>query len=561
MGARKKLHFEIQAQVGLNWTFLCIARHEHEATKLAKDHRRKDGYSAVRVMREKFDQASGTFRSSQIFLDGREKRASNIADQDSPISCWRPSDFYSFHGRRTISRLLRGEFDRWKITATELVHCLDYVERLEDTGTVLQRAVQHVAIAEARDGGGDVQGRVKQLYELVAVALDGLRKDWQAGDIPEITASGFPAITGELGRRRNPEYWLNCGLVGYLRDAGSQPEKISRLLVLLDAGLEQWVVDVLDGLIGELITANGVIQRLIGEQPDLGRALVNIADLARGRFLLGAATVDPATPMLNRFFADNRLPNAQAGLAHRLRREVMSNRRLVPENLLAEVETVASLREHLEMTDGRLLGGEEMAEALDRRIASYLNAETLRDYLDKAADSVDEIHMMLSLEPHFNSAANKRTLVNFLLPLLGAPKHVRFLTEENGSVIERMNAIAALQRRVLVSGLQEMHSRRIAEALDEQCVQVIRDNDVFKRFVAIEDSLERAVKLLRLCASGCFTEGSALRAAQTLAQRFLNEKGFLQRYLDADQETDLATRLKTFQRLLEEAGFTDVRAA
>jgi len=560
LGVHKNLHFEIQAQVGLNWTILGISRHEREATKLAKEHRKKGGYSAVRVMREKYDQASGTFRSSQVFLDGREKKPSKFADQGGPVSCWRPSDFYSFHGRRTINRLLRDELDRWTITATELVHSLEYVERLEDTGTVLQRAVQHVAIAESQDGG-DVQERVKQLYELVDLALDGLRKDWQSGDVPDVTVSGFPAIISELGQRQNPGYWLNCGLVGYLRDAGSQPKKISRLLALLDAGLEKWVIDALDGLIGELIAANGVMQGLIGEQPDLGRALIKMADLALGKFDPGEVAVDPATAMLNQFFADNRLPNARTGLARRLKREAKGNRRLMSDNLLAEVETVSSLREHLAMADGSLLGGEGMADALDRRVAGYLNAEKLRDYLDTAADPAEEINMLLSLEPHITGAANKRVLANFLLPLLSAPQHVRFLTEENGSVIGRMKAIAALQRRVLVSGLQEMHSRRMAETLDEFCVQVIRNNDVFKRVFSIGDPIDKTVKLLQLCASGCFTEGTARRTAQTQAKRFLSEKGFLQRYLDADENVDRGTRLKDFQQLLAQAGFTDVRAA
>jgi len=545
----------------MNWTILGISRHEREATKLAKEHRTKGGYAAVRVMREKYDQSTGMFRSSQVFLDGREKKPSKFADRGGPVSCWKPSDFYSFHGRRTIGRLLRDELGRWSITATELVHSLEYVERLEDTGTVLQRAVQHVAIAESQDSGDDVQARVKQLYELVDLALDGLRKDWQSGDIPEITVGGFAAVAGQLGTRRNPGYWLNCGLVGYLRDAASQSEKISRLLALLDDGLEQWAVEVLDGLIGELVSASGVMQLLIGEQPDLGTALINVADLARGHADLDGATVDPATTVLNSLFAENRLPNAQAGLARLLRREIEGNRRLTSADLLAEIETVTALREHLEMADGRLLGGESMAAALDRRTASYLNAELLRDYLDAAADPADELHKLLLLEPHVTGPANKRALANFFMPMFGAPHLIRFLTEENGSVIDRMKAIAALQRRVLASGLHEMHGRRMAETLNEFCVQVIRDNDVFKRVVTIADPIAKTVKLLQLCAGGCFTEGTAMRSAQTQAKQFLSEKGFLQRYLDADANADRATRLKDFQRLLEQAGFTDVRAA
>ena len=157
MRVQKSVHFEILGQRGGSWTILGIQHAEGDAIKEAKAQRIQGGYRAVKVMREKYHQESRTFRTREVFFEGKRDKPSKLAGSPGVVACWRPQDFYSYEGRRTISRLLRSELASWQITATELVHSPEYVERLEDCGTAMQRAVQQIAIAEAQATDRDVQ--------------------------------------------------------------------------------------------------------------------------------------------------------------------------------------------------------------------------------------------------------------------------------------------------------------------------------------------------------------------------------------------------------------------
>ena len=134
MRTRKNVHYEIMAQRGTGWTILGIRHNEKEAIDVAKKQRKAGGFQAVRVMRERFDAKSNTFSTNQVYFEGREAKSKGPDAGDGPLTCWRPTDFYSVEGRRTIGRLLRDELARWRLTPTELVHHPAHVERLEDSG-------------------------------------------------------------------------------------------------------------------------------------------------------------------------------------------------------------------------------------------------------------------------------------------------------------------------------------------------------------------------------------------------------------------------------------------
>ena len=381
MRPRENVHFEIMAQRGNAWTIVGISKQEKQAISLAKAKKISGGYGSVKVVREKYDADSGTFLTQEIYSEGRERKKSKYDDGEAPVACWRPSDFYSYEGRRTIGRLLRDELSRWQITATELIHSPEYVERLEDTGTAIQRSVQKVAIAESQESGSNVQERVKQIYELVDLAKDKLSADWKSGKVPTLTADSFDRLVASLDKDPARAYQMNCAFVGYLKDCETIREKIARVLALTSREQPDWVLDVVDTFVGELLSGVNMVQKLIGQQRGLGSALCAIADLSQGRLdkdrvelsELGNAgksskdaraadgdsgesssaeelTTGEDTWALNDLIADGKLPNCANELEKRLAQQASGTRRLTDGDLLEECRALTALLGRL--TDG-----------------------------------------------------------------------------------------------------------------------------------------------------------------------------------------------------------------
>ena len=563
MRVRQNVHFEILGQRGGGWTVLGIQQTEHDAVKQAKARRGAGSYRAVKVIREKYNAESRTFNAREVFYEGKRDKPSKFEGGRNVVACWRPQDFYSFEGRRTIGRLLRRELDNWAITATELVHCPEYVARLEDSGTTIQRAVQQIAIAEAESADHDVQARVKQLYELIKLTSEQLRSDWTKNKIPTLDEGGFAALAAKLEGNSARTYLLNCAMVGNLKDAETFRAKISGVLSLSSDDDPPWAIEVIDSFAGELLSGVAVIHQLIGDQPSLKDALIDIARLSQGSYQSADSSAAADTIQLSKMIKAGRLPNAQAALTQRLTQEIASTRPLGDGSVLDEAKSESSLRAALVRHDGSLIGGVELVEALESRSGRLLLSEAIGDYLQNSANHGERIRRLLDLEPHVFGTANKRKLANFLLPILDSAEAAAFFIEQNGSVPERLKRLNSLQQHAMKSAFQDSNKDRIIDKLDEFCVAVLKSNKFFKRIAEQNgDRISIGINLLKMCAAGYFTEGIASRAARAQTKQVLQTRGFLAEYLAASDAPDgAAKRLRDFQELLVAAGIAGDGAA
>ena len=79
-----------------------------------------------------------------------------VADDEDRPNCLGPQDLYAPHARELIGRVLEDWLGRNGVTAFELLHRPDLVERLEASGVELQHAIQKVAIPESQATGQPV---------------------------------------------------------------------------------------------------------------------------------------------------------------------------------------------------------------------------------------------------------------------------------------------------------------------------------------------------------------------------------------------------------------------
>jgi len=149
----REIHYEVFRRVGAKggWSLHEVVSSRDIALTMAQELMAGEQATGVKVVKETYNDETGDYLTLKIFEDGHNQMRVAPAQEDAPhtLPCFKPDDLYSYHARATMSRLLIEYLARNKITITELIHRADMLEKLEATGTLLQHAIQKVAVAQA----------------------------------------------------------------------------------------------------------------------------------------------------------------------------------------------------------------------------------------------------------------------------------------------------------------------------------------------------------------------------------------------------------------------------
>lgn len=519
------VHYEVLGLRGTSWTIISVVDDQNEAIGVANASRAN--YRAVKVMRERFDAGSNTYRSGQVYFSGAKPRPSKY-DSDAPAEiCWKVEDFYSYEGRRSISRLLRSELLQWGITATELIHSLEYVERLQDHGTALQRAVQQTAIAQVRETGQDVQHRIKQIYELIDRGTTLLRRDQRTLEQFRIENDDLDPLIAAIKETESRTYLLNVALVAYLVDATSYGEKMSRVMGLVKHEHPAWVHEVADTFVGELLSVEAVVHQLVGKRETVRDELIATAKLSRGRLPEDDEAAGPGAHSVNKLLQSNKMPFANQALQRYLAGQLKGKRQLVGGDIAVEAQAVREILDCLRTEDGNIVGGMNMFEAASDRCARWLHPEAIAELLNIEESPERRALLLIELEPNVFGAANKRKLGDYVVPILISPQAELYFTREEGPISARLKRVYTMQQRVLESGFQDTYIRRLSEKLDDYCCKILRKSRLFERIMAAESSVaDKCIGLLKMLTDGFFTLGRADAEARDIARRLMMSSDF-----------------------------------
>jgi hypothetical protein len=552
------VHYEVLGQRGTAWTIIAVIDDQEKA--LAKAKEAQPSYRAVKVMRERFDKTSNTYRSGQIFFAGTETKQSKFDHDDMPSVCWKVEDFYSYEGRRAINRLLRKELTEWGLTATELIHSPDMVQKIQDNGTSVQRAVQQTAIVQIRETGQGVQERIKQIYELIEKGSVILRRD--APDFPEIQGDRIDGVTDAISDKESRSYLLHGALAKYLSNSRNFNDKLTRVLGLVRADHPAWVHEVADNFVAELLSTGKVLPVLVGKRESLKEEMRAAAELSCGQASQDDRRFTPDARMVNRLIAAGKMPKTQQALTRFLCESMNGSRRLVEGTLLEESAAVSDLATSLKRPGGVWIGEIAMVEAIGKRCARWLHPEAISDLLVGAKDPEQKFERLMALSRNVFGNSNKRKLGEFLLPIISSPQGEVFLTLEGGTVTAKLKRLRQMQDQVLQCGLQEMHSKKIAEKLDDLACRVVRNAQLIERMTQGAGSpVEKCFSLLRMTVEGYFTRGKADMMARDAIRRSIATPDFTAGFLETMRSSDeKIQKLDALSKLLKQAGI-DIQEA
>src|SRR5258706_6666059 len=561
-----EIHFEVfrQTRRGGGWALVEVMAQRDEAVKYAKTLV-QDGAAAVRVTKETHKPETGDYLSLTIFEHGAteiKKKNAKLDEGASSTPCFKVDDLYSYHARATIGRILAEWLARYKLTPTEFIHTATALEKFEATGTVFQHAIQKVAVAQASEAESSVAQIVKNLNELCTTAMRRVFKDERRGLFPTLEVGQFGPLAENLAANPEGRYVLNGALAKYLAPAANWDAKLRSLLILMaelpaDGAGRSLLLNTIDVLVAEMLTGAAALADLLGHNPDLGHALMNLVELFLGDQVHVGEGGGQGINELARFFAKDELPYSRQSIASRIITELKGMKRLCPGSIDEEFKMLRRLGNKLVRGQGKYLSHEDLMTSFQERSKRLVTHEPLLQFMQSAKTSDERLERLLTVEENIVGAENKRTLSTFMIPIIGSNGFENELYP-GSPTRQRLRRLAELQERVLRSGFQEVQKNQVAAALDKGALRI----DERSRFLpSIEARLanpnERMDMIFKLCTAGAFTQGALMTKARHVLMACLAKPGFLLSYIaQLEQErsggvnqdealTELANQLET----------------
>jgi len=534
-----EVHFEVFRKMrrGGGWSLVEVIAQRDDAIKYAKTLV-EEGAAAIRVMKETHQPETGDYMSLAIFEHGAteiKKKNAKLDDGASSTPCFKPDDLYSYHARATMGRVMAEWLGRSRLTPTEFIHTATALEKFEATGTVFQHAIQKVAVAQASEAESSVAQIVKNLNELCTTAMKRVFKDERRGLFLTLEVGQFGPLAENLAANPEGRYVLNGALAKYLAPAASWDAKLRSLLILMaelpaDGAGRSLLLNAIDVLVAEMLTGAAALADLLGQNPDLGHALMNLVELFLGDEVHVGEGGGQGINELARFFVKDELPYARQSIASRIITELKGMKRLCPGSIDQEFKMLRQLGNKLVRGQGKYLSHEDLMTAFQERSKRLVTHEPLLQFMQSAKTSDERLERLLIVEENIVGAENKRTLSTFMIPIIGSNGFENELYPDSPTR-QRLRRVAELQERVLRSGFQEVQKKQIAAALDKVAFRI----DERSRFLAsiearVANPNERMEMLFKLCAAGVFTQGALTTKARQLLMGCLAKPGFLLSY-------------------------------
>lgn len=562
-----EVHYEVFRRHGSKggWSLHDVVAGRDAAVRLAEELMSEEKATGVKVVKETYNPDSGEYLSLKIFEDGHTRLKMLPAEEDLPhaLPCFKPDDFYSYHARSTIARVLHDYLARQKLTVTELIHRADALEKLEATGTVYQHAIQKIAVAQAASTSKPVQQIIKSLNELATRALHRVYRDARNGYFTTLHPGKFAPFADKVAAAADGAYQLNASIAQYLADSASWNDKLQRLLLLLnevpaEGAAHDLLIGSIDAYVAEVLGGTSALHELIGQTKCLGEALLVLVDLFLGR---GPAdgNCDAPLAVLAGNFASDKLPEARTAIANRITAELRSMKRLCPGALQDEMKVLRQIANRMVTAPEKYSSPEVLIAAFTLRSRRIVSHELISEHLAETAQPDEKLERLLQIEENIIGAENKRQLAAFALPIVTSVAFENHFLSSKTAALVRLRRLGELQTRIRRSSFQETERQELSARLDKIACEAEKRARVL---TAIEERasspVEKAITVLSLCSSSTFTEGKLSARAREIILAQLGQPGFFTSYVSristGPEKPDAEVAMCELIRSLETAG-------
>lgn len=568
--------FEILTQRDGSWSIEATAGSLDSAKAEAAKFLNRPNIQGVRVVKESgkliAQLGPGDILFEKLRPKGEEKIfVQNIAD--APM-CHGAAELFERPARLTINQLFRAYLDKNNITAGELMHSPKELKRLLDEGTLIASAVAKVSTLQARRLEGVTTNErrdvlfdfANQIYTRARAAAD-LK-------LPRIREFGFDGVVERIAAGTSPDdagYLLRVAMTVELVDNRNYFGKLAQLLQWADVAESDTAFQAIDVFVSDVLWNLDVLRDLLGDQNDMGSALVTLLCFAGGEPLAEdpPAELTPDHPKyfnfaLTRWLSQGRLPDSQAVLFDRVRRQLEGLNPLSRGDREEEREVFSGLLSKI-IPDAEILGGPPMAEAVTARQSTLINKggnkgmkEAAASVLPSLVDPVRKTAYLLSLlESDIGREVLREDIDELLDKTLVRPPTLNHIFRDKLPPNRKMQKTTAIYYRVEQSGLADEQKERLTARLDELLATYIVDGKILDKVNSPERPLHvRAAMLLSMVQPEMLPKGKASALARDIIVKHLRRPNFEQELVAAIPDPGEKTRvLRNFHEQMRRSGF------
>ncbi len=560
---RSRTSYDIQIMRGGRWATETRLTDEDVAKTTAQSRVADPKCEGVRVLRC-WLRADGTEMENEIFCKTQTVREDSVDHIDHvdlvPEPCKKLEDYFGLASRLVMGRIFHSYLDKVTLTPTEVLHSSRDLKRLRDKGTMVPSAVDRVASLQARASGGDAKARREEIFKAIedilakARNLESIGLPSQKNSLTDIV-NGLPPTTDQWER----DYLVRTALTRDLKDIRSFSGKLERLCKLAQGVEVPALAALMDGFIAELLETSAV-QEILGWQAGLGAAICSMIDLADGTFSNRKSDAPEAAALLNRLFAERRLPESRAGMIDRAHRQVSAASPLYRSDDQQEYDAFKKVLLKL-LTLRGLLDGPKTALALTHRYLHLTKGGARFDAVSGVFRAMPDraygiIYLCELAHGEFAAEAAMKLAETYPAGIEG--QHITNLVQSRLSPKDRMLRAACAFNAVMAAPYAQDIKQPVLSHIDRLLDEYLVEEKIIERLDHPGSALrDRALRLVQFCSSGVLPEGRALTRARQRTIELLRQPNFDEHFVEGIADPVKARdALRDFHRLLVgKAGF------
>ena len=570
--------FEILALHGYTWQIDATVNNKSEIEEVAAQILGESGVSGVRVVHDSIlIEKSINDLEEEDFVFEKIKDAVQekifVGEIDTAPNCEVAEDLLKPDALTTLNRLFRKYLDKNNITAMEVIHNGKEIKRLNDADTLVPSAVGKVAKIQSENSDSSSNERRDILFEFMQEITNKANQAEERG-LPAIKKTSFTEAISDLKKTASEaelEYLLNVIIAKELIDTRSYWGKLLQTIRwasdLDDPGVEA----ALDRFVADILANNSVIQDLLGDQLDLGSAVIEMLDLGSGSLETGELDelqeegIEWTKAKLNQIMARPNFKISQLILLERAEQQIAGSGKLSKEGETGEKERFNAILDRV-ITKDEVLGGAQMAEALTERQTRLINKggltglkEAINTLIPSLRSPARKIALLLSLA---SSKMAEDKLEQFIQEhietLLIKPSSISGIVSPDLPPNRKMEQITSSFYQIEKSQLEQELKDKITAKLDDILASYLEESKIIEKIDNPSRPMHlRAMMLVGMCQSEMLPRGKASNIARDVITKHLKKPDFNTELVAQDDEAEKENVIARFQSQLKRAGISN----
>ncbi|MEH6477276.1 MAG: hypothetical protein V7727_16405 [Sneathiella sp.] len=546
-------HFEVHGRQAQSWTVQKVCDDRQSAIDSAGTLFKELSLKAVKVLEVSFGSDDPVFHDKEIFFQGEKDAPSQASDVDliGPV-CQKIEDLFLPEARQSIASLLQKPMAGWKITPLELLYHGEHLQKLNDTGQILQGAVQRVAISQIQKTGQKVNQRVLDLYSLTNELLQDLKIRGRDGNVVLLEGEDLEGLLAKAKKAENPSLVFMFGVVHFFKEIPSLDLKFEKTLELIEANDDPEILGFLDQFLADFLYSTENLHKLLGGSENLGKGLLRIIDLIRAE-INGGGDGHPALLRINLLIGRNLLPETKKLLVVKVMSSLKGNASFVKGDPYKSIMFHRRILSRLNVDGNTHIGGQDSVEAIIQRCSRLTGSVSISEVLNGLEHPLDRVGRLIEVANGVVGATNLRAVANYIIPVLESPHNTQIIIENSDDDLKLLKTLSNLQQKIRDTGFQHFYHEKILSNLDRIGFELFKVKKVQNQLLSsASDKIQLGFSILGLIAEDAVPYPQVMGVVRGFAKKIIMSGDFMaelqKKALDGEADADL---LKEFYMLLE----------